>query len=202
MNTRWLSLVAASLALCSVSSQAWADAPPMPPCPAGYTQVGAMECRAPFACPNGWILTHGPKCIPWTCKEGQGCGHPRNQCVEATLCVNDKGTPSRFCDDARSCEAGESCKPQSVCSGGGAKAAFVNWTPAGTGTAAPAPTNGAATTGRVVPEPAPKHGGCGSCSSTNAKAPSLGDGALALLLGLLVIRPRARRALRSSPSRR
>jgi hypothetical protein len=200
MNTRWGQVGAAALAFGLGVGNARADAPPMPPCPPGYTQVGAMECRAPFQCPNGWILAQGPKCVPWTCKQGQGCGHPRNQCVASKLCLDDKGNASRYCDDARPCAAGEQCKEQNVCSNGGGQGPFANWTPAGAGTGsavtpqANAPARPPASAA-ALPEPAPKHGGCGSCASTKANAPSWGDGALVLLGLLLVTRPRARRAL-------
>ena len=155
MRTRALAVLAAIAAL-TVSGTALADVPPSPPCPPGYSQVSDTICAQPFICPNGWRLVAGPKCVPWTCSKADACDG-KHVCVGTSLCVDAKGAATRFCDDARPCAAGQTCKPREVCSRGGgtglgslgSRGPFDNWdaaaalAPKPSATAAPAPSQSA-----------------------------------------------------------
>lgn len=189
-------------------SAAYADAPPMPPCPAGWQQVDAFTCREPFPCPPGWKLDTGPVCVPWECQKAADCSWKGIiPCREADVCVAVTGGRAvRVCDSAGgspSCPSGLTCQKRKLCAnfpGARQGEAFGNWTPGASGVASPkaavasppAPATEPASASVSVPaESSPaasapaRRGGCAVAGAASHGAAPLGFGGL--LLALFVV---------------
>lgn len=106
------------LGLCAAVGRARGDAPPMPPCPPGWEQVGQFECREPIKCPAGWRLDKGPVCVPWECSKAQDCNWKGFiPCLDAQVCAPAGGGRAvRVCETAgAACPSGLSCQPRKLC---------------------------------------------------------------------------------------
>lgn len=212
-------------------TSAYGDAPPMPPCPAGWEQVDKFTCREPFHCPPGWKLDTGPVCVPWECQKATDCNWKGMiPCREAEVCAPPGGGRAvRVCDStggSSRCPSGLTCQGRKLCAnfpGGAGRGSetFGNWTPGAGGsttvskaatpatsaatepTAPSAAAPAAPTTATPTAAPtAPESPRRGGCQYAGALGPSPLGPALGLGLLSLLWTARRRRVARLLPPRR
>lgn len=232
MRRHFLAGVLSGVCGLAATTSAYGDAPPMPPCPAGWEQVDKFTCREPFPCPPGWKLDTGPVCVPWECQKATDCSWKGIiPCREAEVCAPPSGGRAlRVCDStggSPSCPSGLTCQKRKLCANfpgaaGRGSETFGNWTPgAGSSKAAgkvattapsaatepnaktaPATTPAPAAPATTPTPAAPESPRRGGCQYAGALSPSPLGPGLGLGLLSLLWTARRRRGARLSSPRR